>query len=220
MATGKAERGIDAGRLAIVPVFGLFLIAHVHGFVGQLASAEPVNAIWIATSLHRLLVICFYGLFVLFYLLRRPAALTTDSLFVKSVAIVATFTPLALPALGRPLSDHGIVLFADLVTIVGMIITVCSLGALGRSIGIIPQARSLVRTGPYRIVRHPVYLGELISVLGIVIARFTPAGAGLFCLLAAAQLYRALQEEKLLAVAFPEYNAWFLTRARFIPGIF
>ena len=92
--------------------------------------------------------------------------------------------------------------------------------ALGRSVSIIPQARSLVQNGPYKFVRHPLYLGELIAILGIVTARFSIYAMSVFCLLVALQIYRAMQEERLLAGTFPEYESYSLKRARFIPGIY
>ena len=37
---------------------------------------------------------------------------------------------------------------------------------LGRSFSIVPQARTLVRTGPYKFVRNPLYLAEEVALLG------------------------------------------------------
>ncbi len=109
---------------------------------------------------------------------------------------------------------------ASLVTICGIAIALYSLSTLGGSFSIIPQARRLVQTGPYKLVRHPVYLGELISILGIVLARPSAITMAIYCLLTALLIYRALWEEKLLADIFPEYETYSLRRARFIPGVF
>jgi protein-S-isoprenylcysteine O-methyltransferase Ste14 len=116
--------------------------------------------------------------------------------------------------------NPNILLLASLVTISGIAIAIYSLSMLGRSFSIIPQARKLVQTGPYKFVRHPVYLGELISILGVVLARLSIVAIALYCLLTALLIYRALQEEKLLAGIFPEYDTHFLRRARLIPGVF
>ena len=220
MPMQHSTHNIDKGRIAIVTVFGLLMVLHVFGIYGDLKALAPVSAIKIATMIHRLLIVCFYGLFVLLYLIRRDARSTTRSFVAKTVAVVATFMPFAIPVVSRPITDAGIMFIANLVTILGMLITLYSLSALGRNLSIIPQARAMVQTGPYRFVRHPVYLGELIAILGVVMARFSFSAAAIFCLLTAAQMYRAVQEENLLAVTFPEYVPYSLKKARFIPGFF
>jgi protein-S-isoprenylcysteine O-methyltransferase Ste14 len=101
-----------------------------------------------------------------------------------------------------------------------MLLSIFALLALGRNLSIIPQARKLVRHGPYRLVRHPLYLGELTSVFGIVAAEVTLSKMMVFLLLIAAQIYRSLWEEKLLVNTFPEYKEYSSKKRRFIPGIF
>ncbi len=204
----------------IVPVFSFLMAVNIAGVWGEIKALEPVSAIKAANLTHRVLIVCFYVLLIIFYFIRSSAKSTTNLFVVKTLAVSATFMPFAIPLLSRPITNPDIVLLANLVTILGMIITLYSLTALGRSFSIIPQARSLVRTGPYKVVRHPVYLGELIAILGIVLARFSISATAVFCLFTASQIYRALQEERVLTGAFPEYKSYFLKRARFIPGIF
>lgn len=211
---------MDKGRLMLVPVFTLLLVMNIRGTHEYVKALGTISTIGIATLVHRLLIVCLYALWVFFYLKRSSARSTTDSFAAKVIAIIATFMPFAIPLLSRPINNLEIMLFADVVSIFGMIITLYSLSTLGGSLSIIPQTRSLVQNGPYRIVRHPVYLGELIAIFGIVLARFSLSAMTVFCLLTASQIYRAVQEEKLLAGTFPEYAFYSLRRARFIPGIF
>jgi len=107
-----------------------------------------------------------------------------------------------------------------MIIILGMLLSIFALLALGRNVSIIPQARKLVRHGPYRLVRHPLYLGELICVLGIVVAEITIPKITVFLLFMTAQIYRSLWEEKLLISTFPEYKEYSSKKRRFIPGIF
>lgn len=100
------------------------------------------------------------------------------------------------------------------------VIAVYALACLGRSISIIPQARRLVRTGPYRFIRHPLYAGELIGVFGVVLAGMSIAALPVYLLLVLMQAYRAKQEERLLGEVFPEYREYSQVTARFVPGIY
>jgi protein-S-isoprenylcysteine O-methyltransferase Ste14 len=181
---------------------------------------DSFSAIRIATLVHRVFLVFFYSVLIYLNLIRSAAKSTTRSIMTKAIAVFATFLPFAIPLLSKPSDSTSVILIGSLVTIIGITIALYSLSILGRNFSIIPQARSLVQTGPYQHVRHPVYLGELISILGIVVARPSAQAVGIYCLLIALLIYRALQEEKLLAGIFQEYAAYSITRARFIPGVF
>jgi protein-S-isoprenylcysteine O-methyltransferase Ste14 len=85
---------------------------------------------------------------------------------------------------------------------------------------LIPQTRKLVTGGPYRLVRHPVYVGEILGALGLVVWAATVPKTLVFLLFVGCEVYRALQEERLLMFAFPEYAEYALKTARFIPWLF
>ncbi len=220
MPTNHITHKFDTGRLVIVPVAALLLGINILGMQKDMGSLGTINATATATLVHRLLIICFYALWIVLYLVRSSAKATTTSYFAKTIAVIAAFMPFVIPSVSQPIRSLGIMLCTNSISILGMAITLYSLSVLGKNLSIIPQARSLVQGGPYRLVRHPVYLGELITLFGIVIARFSLAGMTLFCLFSASQIYRAAQEERLLAGTFPEYKSYSLKRARFIPGIY
>ena len=74
----------------------------------------------------------------------------------------------------------------------------------------------LIRSGPYRHIRHPFYLGGLLTVPGIMLALRSPLAILVFTLSAAFVATRIGREEKLLLDQFPdpyaEYqrNSWHL----------
>jgi protein-S-isoprenylcysteine O-methyltransferase Ste14 len=66
-----------------------------------------------------------------------------------------------------------------------------------------PRLDVLVKSGPYRFVRHPVYLGMTIALAGLPIAsRSWPGLIGVFLLFLPSEMYRAKFEEKALARRF------------------
>jgi protein-S-isoprenylcysteine O-methyltransferase Ste14 len=87
-------------------------------------------------------------------------------------------------------------------------------------VSVIAQARGLADRGPYRWVRHPLYSGEIVSSLGLVLLAGSPAAWGAWLGFCALQAYRALREEQLLARALPVYRSYQARTAAVLPGLF
>lgn len=108
---------------------------------------------------------------------------------------------------------------AAVVFVVGGCWTGASLAWLGSDFAILPAARGVTRTGPYRVVRHPTYLGELIMVAGCAAA----TGARAWLLVPLAVLVAALRiraEERLLRRTSPEWREYAeRVRWRLVPAI-
>ena len=91
---------------------------------------------------------------------------------------------------------------------------------LGRSLSILPEARRLVTQGPYAIIRHPLYLGELVALLGVTVQYFSGWALLLLLLQCAFQLGRIRNEERVLSSVFPEYRDYMARTARLVPHIY
>lgn len=85
----------------------------------------------------------------------------------------------------------------------------------------IAEGQRVISTGPYAIVRHPMYSGGLLSFIGAPLA--LGSWWGLFAVLIAlpALIWRLVDEEKLLRGSLPGYTEYAeRVRYRLIPGVF
>jgi protein-S-isoprenylcysteine O-methyltransferase Ste14 len=99
---------------------------------------------------------------------------------------------------------------------VGIAWSIVSLAALGRCFGIFPEARGLKTHGSYRVSRHPLYLGEIVSAVGLLIPVFTLTTALVFAAFVGLQLWLSLNEERALTKVFPDYK---VRTARIVPFV-
>jgi protein-S-isoprenylcysteine O-methyltransferase Ste14 len=96
----------------------------------------------------------------------------------------------------------------DFVALVGGVIMVVAIVWLGRCFSVLPEVRGLVTAGPYRFVRHPLYLGELTACLGLILANPSLRNLGAGAAFAWCQHARMRLEERALDQEFPEYAAY------------
>jgi len=103
--------------------------------------------------------------------------------------------------------------------IAGLALTVTSFGYLGHGFGVFPALRNVTTRGPYRVIRHPAYLGETIYLIGILIHHINWLTAILFLVAMAATVVRITIEERIMSTS-PEYRQYRKrTRYRLVPGV-
>jgi len=121
---------------------------------------------------------------------------------------------------GQPLSIAHVIGF--IVFVSGVLFRLWAIRTLGRYYSHIVREvadHRIVDTGPYRIIRHPAYLGMIVANIGVVVFFFNLVSLCLFLfLLIPSILIRILIEERTL-FTIEGYEAFAKTRKRLIPGV-
>ena len=73
---------------------------------------------------------------------------------------------------------------------------------LGKSFSILAEARRLVTEGPYRIVRHPLYLCEGVALVGVTLQVLSPLAVLIAIAVVMVQCRRMINEEAILKAGF------------------
>jgi protein-S-isoprenylcysteine O-methyltransferase Ste14 len=160
----------------------------------------------------------FYTLLTMLILTRPPAKAQAAGLLPRVAAFVGSYMPWTITFFGK--TDHALPnLLSSACVLIGTIMMLVTIRHLGRAFSLVPQARSVVQTGPYRWIKHPLYLSEEIVVLGVVVLYLTPLTAILFVLHIGVQICRIYYEEDLLRRNCPEYSSYEASRWRLIPYV-
>lgn len=182
-APASARQALALGsRCLLVALFALFAWSN---FSHWRATGAPSG----------LGVTALEGWAAVLFLTRR----TPHELSLRPIAWIAAPIGSFAMLLARP-TDGGLPHGAcEAVQLVGLLIALASLGTLGRSFGIVAANRGIKTAGPYRFVRHPAYLGYLISYIGYVAENPSIPNLALLVVSTVFQLVRIREEEQLLS---------------------
>lgn len=159
-------------------------------------------------------------LLMTFLLLRAPAKAKAKGLMPRAAAFLGTFLGVAVTWLPLQPIGLGLSLASLLMMFLGAAFSVYSIAHLGRSFSVMAEGRRLVTNGPYFWVRHPLYLGEELALVGLALQYASPLAFAIIAVQFAFQLWRMKNEEAVLASLFPDYEAYRARTARLIPGVY
>lgn len=164
-----------------------------------------------------LLLLVGESLVVILTCLRRVATVVNRRPVVRLVTLVSILSPLLVrPA---PVGSVAIETGAAVLIGLGLLVVIGGKLSLGYSFGLLPANRGITDRGLYRIVRHPIYLGYLITHLPFLAAHPTAWNAVVLVAGDAALVARAFYEEQTLSqdaeyVRYCESVKW-----RLVPGL-
>jgi len=177
-----------------------------------------------------ILVDLTFVLIALSFCFRMPPRSRVASGWVVGYSLLTAFAPLLLlwiaPVLGyfnpdwqvafdtfmwRRVFTWQLALLGGVLLTIGNLLDVWGYSVLWRSFSIVPEPRELKTNGPYRFVRHPVYLGQFLAQAAVLLISFRThfVWISIYTLLVAMQLYRSKLEDRVLEKAFGQpYREW------------
>jgi protein-S-isoprenylcysteine O-methyltransferase Ste14 len=135
------------------------------------------------------------------------------------IAVAAFFSGAFM--VGQPPSEGAALQAVSLiVSVAANLLGIATLLNLGRSFGILIACREIRTGGLYAIIRHPMYLSDILLRTGFVLGHRTPVALALMLLSVGLYIWRAILEERFLLgqPGYPEYMR--KVRYRLLPGVF
>ncbi len=192
-------------RVAILVLYAFFLSRMLSAFV-------------LTWNMGNLLMLVTESILVGFIICRKKASILSLRFGDWFLAFGATSLPLlAKPQVAAPQFWNEL---AVVLMFLGLIIQVVSKFTLGRRFGVVAANRGLCLYGPYRLVRHPIYLGYLFTHIGLCLLNPLMWNLVLFTCMYALQIPRILAEERMLGEDSDYQQYKQVVRYRLIPGVF
>lgn len=194
-----------AARAVIVVLFSMMTMRFIQDF---LATGRVTGLMLVVSEL----------LVVIMTLVRRPASAVDRGIRARALTALSMIgPPLVRPAAAIALAPQFV---TAAISVAGLMVVIGGKLSLGRSFGLMPANRGIVCTGLYRLVRHPIYMGYLVTHLAFLAANPSVWNVVLLVASDTALLARAVCEEGTLAQdpAYREYQGQ--VRWRVCPGLF
>jgi protein-S-isoprenylcysteine O-methyltransferase Ste14 len=139
-----------------------------------------------------------------------------------SVMLLAFVIPVWF-GIGRLIPDQALSLAGVAATVLGMLLAIWGLASLGDALTPFPKPlydASLHRQGAYKLMRHPIYAGLILTSFGWALWWLSPIGFLYVLILAIFFDRKAAYEEIWLRQRYEEYADYMTEIKKFIPGVY
>ena len=211
--------------LAATPLiiwYGLCVSARTPVLVNQIAAMDrsTIDLAALAGLASTLASLVFVTVLIGLLVLRDTPQARARGLMPRAAALAGTYLGVAIVMLPPIELSTQLNLTSTLLVVGGTVFALYSALRLGRSLSMMSEARRLVTSGPYAVIRHPLYLGEGIALIGLTLQFLSPWALLILALQCACQVARMGNEERILARVFPEYRTYMAHTARLVPYIY
>src|SRR5207249_10817982 len=197
-------RDLIFSRLLPSLFFSLFLSRQLILLAGSLHGIrQPSDLLFLV---QQLLALAYFTMLVVLYAVRLPQRGTDRRLAVIFIAFTGTFAAISASFLPGGSRREGLILFGDILATAALASSVWGPAYLRRSFSIVPHARRLVTGGPYSLSRHPVYLGEIATAIGVNLATAGWLSGLAIVYFVVCELLRIRWQERILALTYPNEN--------------
>ena len=153
---------------------------------------------------------------------------TTRMLVWFSLVVILLFGRLSLPV--KNILDIEVLyksnlsgITGDLICGLGVIISIWSRKIIGTnwsSVVTLKKDHELVQNGPYKYIRHPIYTGMILALIGTAIVLGNLKALIIIIVIVAGLIKKSIDEEKLLTANLAEYSEYKKRTKRLIPFVF
>lgn len=154
-----------------------------------------------------LFVLVFYTMLLVLFIIRKPAESEVTGIKHWLACMGGTFLSFAMAPFSTPFISETLAYASLPFLLVGIIISTIALFNLGKGFGVIAAHRDIKTQGLYQYVRHPLYLGEALWLLAIVIQQLSVPVILIYTLQLYCQIIRIQDEENLL-LKDPRYQEY------------
>ncbi len=205
------------GKLMMLCVFGYIAYKQTTSIVGIFLHRAEIP-MWQLTLTSLIFSTLFLFMILYFTVTRLPPSNSASGIEPRITAIVGTFVMMLLIVLPAGKIGEEMRVISTILVVVGTILSIICIRQLGRSFSIMATARELVTDGPYKIIRHPLYGAEVITIVGVAIGHWSPWAALLGVVWLGLQIRRAQNEERVLRDCFPAYADYARRVPMLLPG--
>ncbi len=193
------------GSLAGAFFFTFWILQRIYFNHERLFRLDLYALIWWLITLQ-------FFLFVVSYVTRTKARAPASG-FIESVfPFICAAMPFSLvvkyPFVPPTHSIAYLRALSILLVIGGTLFIIFGILFLRKSFSIMTEVRKPVFGGIYRITRHPMYVGSILTTLGTLFQNFGWLNCLLFKVFCICQVYRATREENKIKTIYPEYGVY------------